>query len=74
MFNHCFGEHELVRLSNRKHKFVRGACEGKEVVDWKARNLAKYWPKAVSEVEDRKYLWRLSSRLSGAYCIHPRLV
>jgi len=27
MFNHCFGEYELVRSSNRKHKFVHGACE-----------------------------------------------
>ena len=56
-----------MRPRNRKHKFVRGACEGKEVGAWKARNLAKYWPKIVSHVEDRKYL----CRLSRAYCIHP---
>jgi len=30
-FNHCFGEHELVRPSNRKHEFVLGSCERKSV-------------------------------------------
>jgi len=39
----------------------------------KARNLAKYWPKAVIQAKDRKYLGRLSSRLSIAYYIHPRI-
>jgi len=31
--------------------------------------FAKYWPKAVIQAEDRKYLCRLSSRLSRTYYI-----
>jgi len=51
MFNHCFGEHKLVRPSNRKHKFVHGDYERKELGAWRLGNFAKYWPKEVNQVD-----------------------